>query len=86
MKKAKIFVAAIAFCGAALVGYNAYSNATMTEQERLIQQNLEALTNTETGTAYWQTMARCGTGTMQWSCTTVVLSSPCKMYVCLETI
>lgn len=47
MKKVKFFAAAIAICGAALLGYNAYSNATMTPEERLFQQNLEALTNDE---------------------------------------
>lgn len=49
LNNVKFFAAAIAICGASLLGYNAYSNATMTDQERLLQQNLEALTDTEDG-------------------------------------
>ncbi len=42
----KIFVAAT-LCATVAVGYNAYQQATMTEQERLLQANIEALTQKE---------------------------------------
>ncbi|MFI3262576.1 MAG: hypothetical protein R3Y26_06685 [Rikenellaceae bacterium] len=45
MKRIKYFLAAATFCAATVVGYNAYNNATMTEEERLMKANIEALSN-----------------------------------------
>ncbi len=47
MKKIKMTIAATMFCAAAFAGYTAYDKATMTDQEKLLQANLEALTSDE---------------------------------------
>ncbi|MFI3261376.1 MAG: hypothetical protein R3Y26_00560 [Rikenellaceae bacterium] len=47
MRKLKKILAVATFCAATVVGYNAYNNATMTEEERLIKANLEALSGDE---------------------------------------
>ncbi len=47
MKKIKMFAAAAMFCATAFAGYTAYDKATMTDQEKLMQVNLEALTDPE---------------------------------------
>ncbi len=45
MKKIKMTIVAAMFCAAAFAGYTAYDRATMTDQERLMLANIEALTN-----------------------------------------
>lgn len=47
MKKIKTFAAAAIFCAAAFAGYTAYDKATMTDEEKMFQANLEALTRVE---------------------------------------
>ncbi len=53
MKKFKFMMIAVAgvfaLSTAGVFGYNAYQEATMTAEERLLQANLEALTDGETG-------------------------------------
>ncbi len=44
MKKMKMTIATAIFCSTALAGYTAYEQATMTDVERMIQANIEALT------------------------------------------
>ncbi len=44
MKKIKMFAAVAMFCTAAFSGYTAYDQATMTDQERFMLANIEALT------------------------------------------
>ena len=48
MKKFKTLFAVALICAIGTVGYNAYADANMTAQERLIFANVEALTNGET--------------------------------------
>ncbi|MFI3306554.1 MAG: NVEALA domain-containing protein [Rikenellaceae bacterium] len=45
MKKIKTFAAAAIFCAATFAGYTAYNQATMTDSEKMILANIEALTN-----------------------------------------
>ncbi len=47
MKRIKMLAAAAIFCTAGFAGYAAYDRATMTDEEKLFQANLEALTNSE---------------------------------------
>lgn len=47
MKNIKKILATATFCAATVVGYNVYNNATMTEEERLMKANLEALSDDE---------------------------------------
>ncbi len=44
MKKIKLFAAVAIFCAAGFSGYTAYESATMTDQERFMLKNIEALT------------------------------------------
>ncbi|MFI3263201.1 MAG: NVEALA domain-containing protein [Rikenellaceae bacterium] len=45
MKRIKFFTCALALCAMGMVGYNAYQNSTMTEEERLLMANIEALSS-----------------------------------------
>lgn len=47
MKKFKLLAAALFVCTAAFTGYKAYDNATMTAQQQLLLQNVEALAQDE---------------------------------------
>ncbi len=47
MKKIKIMAAAMMLCAAGYMGYTAYESATMTDQERFMLKNIEALANNE---------------------------------------
>ncbi len=47
MKKIKMFAAAAMFCAAAFAGYTAYDQATMTDAERMMLANIEALATLE---------------------------------------
>ncbi len=50
MKKIKMTIAVVALSAAVFAGYTAYEQATMTDQERLILANIEALTSGEEAT------------------------------------
>ncbi len=47
MKKIKMFAAAAMFCAAGFAGYTAYDKATMTDQEKFMLANIEALSQNE---------------------------------------
>lgn len=47
----KLFAVAAFVCAAAFAGYTAYEQATMTDAERMMLANLEALTGNESGGA-----------------------------------
>lgn len=49
MKKIKFFVASFLFCAMSYAGYSVYESATLTEAERLMIANVEALTLNEPG-------------------------------------
>ena len=49
MKRIKTFFAVALICAMGTVGYNAYADANMTAQERLLLANVEALTTSEPG-------------------------------------
>jgi len=49
MKKVKIFVASVLFCAMGYVGYTTHERMTMSEAEKFMQANVEALTQEETG-------------------------------------
>ncbi len=44
-----MFAVAAMFCAAAFAGYTAYDQATMTDAERMLMANLEALTSGDEG-------------------------------------
>lgn len=56
MKRMKFLVASVLFCAMGYVGYTAHAKMTMSEAEKFMQANIEALTNGETsgdtGTKY----------------------------------
>ncbi|MFR9531608.1 MAG: hypothetical protein SNH05_09635 [Rikenellaceae bacterium] len=47
MKRIKMLAAAAIFCTAGFAGYTAYDKATMTDEEKFMLANLEALTSGE---------------------------------------
>ena len=49
MRKIKLLVASFLFCAMSYVGYMGYESATLTEAERLMIANVEALTLNEPG-------------------------------------
>ena len=49
MKKVKILVASVLFCAMGYVGYMAHEKMTMTEAEKFMLVNIEALTRDESG-------------------------------------
>ena len=51
MRKIKFLVASLLFCAMSYVGYMGYERMTMSEAERFMQANVEALTRGEAGTS-----------------------------------
>lgn len=47
MKKVKILVASVLFCAMGYTGYTAHEKMTMSEAEKFMQANVEALTRSE---------------------------------------
>lgn len=47
MRKVKFLVASLLFCAMSYVGYTTYEKMSMTEAEKLMQANVEALTRSE---------------------------------------
>lgn len=47
MKKIKIIMATVVFCAMGYVGYTAHEKMTMSEAEKFMQANVEALTSDE---------------------------------------
>ena len=47
MKRIKTFFAVALICAMGTVGYNAYADANITDQEKLLLENVEALTQRE---------------------------------------
>ena len=52
MKKLKFLVASFLFCAMSYVGYMGYERVTMSEAERFMEANVEALTLDEGSTRY----------------------------------
>lgn len=54
MKRVKILVASVLFCAMGYVGYTAHEKMTMSEADKFMKANIEALTRGETpgGTKY----------------------------------
>ena len=50
MRKVKFLVASLLFCAMSYAGYMGYERVTMSEAERFMQANVEALTRGEGGT------------------------------------
>ena len=53
MKRVKILVASVLFCAMGYVGYTTHEKMTMSEAEKFMQANVEALTQDEGGTSGW---------------------------------
>ncbi len=49
MRKIKFLVASLLFCAMSYAGYMGYERVTMSEAERFMQANVEALTSGESG-------------------------------------
>ncbi len=49
MRKIKLLVASLLFCAMSYAGYMGYERVTMSEAERFMQANVEALTSGESG-------------------------------------
>ena len=49
MKRVKILVASVLFCAMGYVGYTAHQKMAMSEAEKFMKANIEALTDEETG-------------------------------------
>lgn len=49
MRKVKFLVASLLFCAMSYAGYMGYERVTMSEAERFMQANVEALTSGESG-------------------------------------
>lgn len=49
MKRVKILVASVLFCAMGYVGYTTHEKMTMSEAEKFMQANVEALTDGESG-------------------------------------
>ena len=47
MKKLKLAAVSLLICAAALTGYKIYNNTTMSDLQKLLMQNVEALARTE---------------------------------------
>lgn len=52
MKKIKIAIATVVFCAMGYVGYTAHERMTMSETEKFMLANVEALTSGEVGSEY----------------------------------
>ncbi len=52
MKKVKILFASVLFCAMGYVGYTAHEKITMSDAERFMQVNIEALTSGESASGY----------------------------------
>ena len=52
MKRIKFLVASVLFCAMGYVGYTAHEKMTMSEAEKFMQANVEALTLDEPGGGY----------------------------------
>lgn len=83
MKKLK-FILCVGILGVMTYGgITAYNHVTMTEQERLLLANVEALTSGETGAGgcYGTMGYDCyGRGSIDYKCTTSVTGSRCSIY------
>lgn len=53
MKRVKILVASVLFCAMGYVGYTTHEKMIMSEAEKFMQANVEALTQDEGGTSGW---------------------------------
>ena len=53
MRKIKFLVASVLFCAMGYVGYTTHEKMTMSEAEKFMQANVEALTQDEGGTSGW---------------------------------
>ena len=52
MRKIKFLVASLLFCAMSYAGYMGYERVTMSEAERFMQANVEALTSGESGSGF----------------------------------
>ncbi|GAA6368977.1 hypothetical protein [Odoribacter splanchnicus] len=62
MKKVKILVASVLFCTMGYVGYTAYEKMTVSEAEKFMQVNVEALTRGESGGTDYTCESKIGDG------------------------
>lgn len=69
MKKVKILVASVLFCAMGYVGYIAHERMTMSEVEKFMQANVEALTHDEGGASTsWPCWSDEKSGSGYWRC------------------
>lgn len=54
MKKIKVILASVMLCAMAYSGYTVYEKVTMSDAERALLENVEALTNREGGSGNWE--------------------------------
>jgi len=75
MRKFKFLIASVLFCAMGYVGYIAHEKMTMSEAEKFMQANVEALTRDEGGTSTswpcWSKQSASSDG--YWRC-----GNPCK--------
>ena len=62
IKKVKILVASVLFCAMGYVGYTAYEKMTVSEAEKFMQVNVEALTRGESGGTDYTCESKIGDG------------------------
>jgi len=82
MRKIKFLVASLLFCAMSYAGYVGYERVTMSEAERFMLANVEALTSGESSSGCYQTMGYCSnaTGIVQM-CTSKRTGEKCRIYV-----
>lgn len=71
MKRVKVLVASVLFCAMGYVGYIAHEKMTMSEAEKFMQANIEALTLDEPGggsSTSWSCWSKETSGTGYWRC------------------
>ncbi len=91
MRKIKMLVAAAFVCAVGFTSYTAYDEATMTDAERMMQANIDALSEevlTQVGgeglgVTYWQTMSYCK-GSIKLTCSRNAYSYYCSTAYCLD--
>ncbi len=59
MRKIKLLVASLLFCAMSYAGYMGYERVTMSEAEKFMMSNIEALTSGESGGGTTMVICRC---------------------------